>query len=98
MTIQTRSAAPPRETTSATLRRLMRENTRLNKLCEQNSGLTERYALLRSEGDHRIKNSLQIVASLLEIQARRALDASAQAALHTAAARILVVARIHDAL
>lgn len=98
MTIRTRSEASPRETSLATLRRLTRENTRLKQLCEQNSGWAERCALLRREGDHRIKNSLQIVASLLDIQSRRALDASAQAALHTAAARTLAVARIHDAL
>jgi two-component sensor histidine kinase len=98
MRIQTRRAATPRESSLVTLRRLIRENARLNRLCEKNSGIAERYALLRREGDHRIKNSLQIVASLLDIQARRAPDSSTHTALHTAAARILAVARIHDAL
>ena len=98
MRIQTRRAATPRESSLVTLRRLIRENARLNRLCERNSGIAERYALLRREGDHRIKNSLQVVASLLDIQARRAPDPSTHAALHTAAARILAVARIHDAL
>jgi two-component sensor histidine kinase len=98
MRIQTRRAATPRESSLVTLRRLVRENARLNRLCEHNSGIAERYALLRREGDHRIKNSLQVVASLLDVQARRAPDPSTQAALHTAAARILAVARIHDAL
>lgn len=98
MRMQPRGAATTHESSLVTLRRLMRENARLTRLCERNTGLAERYALLRREGDHRIKNSLQIVASLLDIQARRAPDSSTHAALHTAAARILAVARIHDAL
>ncbi|UPT62258.1 MAG: sensor histidine kinase [Hyphomonadaceae bacterium JAD_PAG50586_4] len=98
MRIQTRRAATPRESSLVTLRRLIRENARLNRLCENNSGIAERYALLRREGDHRIKNSLQVVASLLDVQARRAPDSSTHAALHAAAARVLAIARIHDAL
>lgn len=54
-------------------------------------------AMLR-EGNHRIKNSLQIVASLMRMQAGREATLSASQALRTASARILSVARMHDAL
>ncbi|MCR6645857.1 MAG: sensor histidine kinase [Terricaulis sp.] len=57
-----------------------------------------RYELLLREGDHRIKNSLQVVANLLSLQARRAPSADTRAALGAASARVMAVARIHDAL
>lgn len=50
------------------------------------------------EGDHRIKNSLQIVASLMTLQAARENSASIRDALNGAAARVRSVAGIHDAL
>lgn len=50
------------------------------------------------EGDHRIKNSLQLVASMMRLQARREPAGSARAALLAAAARVGSVAGIHDAL
>lgn len=56
-----------------------------------------RIALLR-EGDHRIKNSLQIVASLLEGQALQESFQTARDALRNASARIQAIAHIHDAL
>lgn len=81
-----------------TMRRLTMENARLNELCEQHKAIAERYELMLREGDHRIKNSLQVVASLLGMQARRADDATTRDVLHAAASRIQTVARIHDAL
>lgn len=57
-----------------------------------------RHAVLLREGDHRIKNSLQIVASLMNLQASRESTQSARDALQAAVGRILSVARIHDAL
>jgi two-component sensor histidine kinase len=53
---------------------------------------------LLQESDHRIKNSLQIVASLLRIQALREKSAAATKALEAAATRIQSIAEIHDAL
>ena len=50
------------------------------------------------EGDHRIKNGLQIVASLMTLQAAREESASVRDALNGAAARVRSVAGIHDAL
>jgi two-component sensor histidine kinase len=53
---------------------------------------------LLHEGDHRIKNSLQIVASLMRVQASREETAAAADALNAAATRVLSIAQIHDAL
>lgn len=88
-----RAYAPP-----ATMQRLLFENVRLRKLCARHDGVSARYELLLREGDHRIKNSLQVIASLLSLQARRAPTADTKAALQAAASRVLAVARIHDAL
>jgi len=92
------SDAPSIDSPQLTIRRLELENERLRDICEKSRDMAERYDLLLREGDHRIKNSLQVVASLLGMQARREANADVQVALRAAAARIVAVARIHDAL
>ncbi len=57
-----------------------------------------RHLVMLREGDHRIKNSLQLVASLMRLQAKRERSGPARAALSAAAARVSSVAGIHDAL
>lgn len=52
--------------------------------------------LMLKEVDHRIKNSLQIVASLLHLQAKTAGVAASQ--FHDAAARITAIAAVHEQL
>jgi two-component sensor histidine kinase len=52
--------------------------------------------LLMKEVDHRVKNSLQIVSSLLHLQARTAGAAASQ--FHSAAARITAIAAVHRQL
>jgi two-component sensor histidine kinase len=52
--------------------------------------------LLLKEVDHRIKNSLQIVSSLLHLQAKTAGASKAQ--FHNAAARISAIAAVHHQL
>jgi len=52
--------------------------------------------LLLKEIDHRIKNSLQIVSSLLHLQARTAGPAASK--FHDAAARITAIAAVHSQL
>jgi two-component sensor histidine kinase len=52
--------------------------------------------LLLKEVDHRIKDSLQIVSSLLHLQAKTA--GPAQSQFHNAAARIAAIAAVHQQL
>ena len=59
--------------------------------------LDEREILLR-EADHRIKNSLQLVVSLLSLQVRHAASAETIDALTNAIARVNAVAEAHLAL
>ena len=54
--------------------------------------------LLAREVDHRIKNSLTVIGSLLTLQEHGAKAPEAKAALKEAAARVLTVARIHEQL
>src|SRR6185369_1877874 len=52
--------------------------------------------LLLKEVDHRVKNSLQIVSSLLHLQAKTAGAAASQ--FHDAAARVAAIAAVHHQL
>jgi len=52
--------------------------------------------LLIKEADHRVKNSLQIVSSLLHMQAKTAGAAANQ--FHNAAARVAAIAAVHQQL
>jgi two-component sensor histidine kinase len=52
--------------------------------------------LLMKEVDHRVKNSLQIVSSLLHLQAKAAGPAAIQ--FHSAAARVAAIAAVHQQL
>ena len=54
--------------------------------------------LLQREADHRIKNSLQLVASVLRLQRGRVKDETAAALLDEAVARVSAVAGAHAAL
>ncbi|WP_043339625.1 PAS domain-containing protein [Belnapia moabensis] len=53
---------------------------------------------LAREADHRIKNSLQLVAALLRLQAGRVEEPAAREALEAATARVQAVAEAHRAL
>jgi two-component sensor histidine kinase len=78
--------------------RLVFENARLHRLCMEAAGMAAQHELMLREADHRIKNSLQVVASLLHLQARRETNGVVREALQAARARIQTVACIHDAL
>lgn len=88
----------PRPVGSYGVKALLAENARLRRLCAEAKELASRHELALREGDHRIKNSLQIVASLMGMQERRETSETARAALHAATARIQAIARMHDAL
>lgn len=53
---------------------------------------------LAREAEHRIKNSLQLVAALLRLQAGRVEESEARTALETATVRVQAVAEAHRAL
>ena len=61
------------------------------------AALAQKDALL-GEVNHRVKNSLQLVSSILAIGARGETDASAKAKLLSAADRVQSVAAVHSAL
>jgi len=54
--------------------------------------------LLGEEADHRLLNGLQLVASLLSVQARRTESAGAAAELNVAARRVASIANLHRRL
>lgn len=54
--------------------------------------------VLTREIDHRVKNSLQIVAAFLQMQGRAVADPAARQAFSETYARVMSVARVHDSL
>src|ERR1700753_109012 len=50
------------------------------------------------EVDHRVKNNLQMIASLIQLQARRTEDEAVRAALRTVLGRVGAVATVHRRL
>jgi two-component sensor histidine kinase len=66
-------------------------------LDEKERLLTDKDMLTR-EIDHRVKNSLQIVASFVQMQGRTTKDPAARAGFDETYGRIMSVARIHDSL
>ncbi|MCU0681818.1 MAG: PAS domain S-box protein [Polyangiaceae bacterium] len=61
------------------------------------ASLREKDVLLR-EVHHRVKNKLQLIASMLNLQARRATEPAVRAALHENRERIYAVALLHETL
>src|SRR6185295_13903015 len=58
----------------------------------------ERQGMLLKEIHHRVKNSLQLVASLLTLQAGEGADPELGRQLQDAAGRVLAIARAHERL
>ncbi len=75
----------------AALQALQESRDRLEQLAAQQ-------ALLLQEVNHRIANSLQLISSLIELQARKVVDADAKEALKRAAERVEAVALVHRRL
>jgi len=72
-----------------------RELMELNRLLGERSAQRE---VLLQEVHHRVKNNLQIIASLVSMQIRHVGDASARAALAECRARVESIALIHETL
>jgi len=64
----------------------------------KDSGPAKDPAALLHEIDHRVKNNLQLIASLILLQSRRAPDDSARAALKSVLERVTAVATVHRRL
>ena len=64
---------------------------------EHQKELLSKDAIIK-EINHRVKNNLQMVTSVLRLQSRRAKDPGVKEALRDAQARIGVIAAIHDSL
>ncbi len=65
---------------------------------DQFKALAEERALLLREVNHRVSNSLQLIASLLHFQGDISKNADVKAALKEANGRVLAVARVHRSL
>jgi two-component sensor histidine kinase len=66
-------------------------------LSQKDSELAAKDLMMR-EIDHRVRNSLNLVHSLMSFQMRRTADAAARSLLSEAANQVLVVARVHERL
>lgn len=75
--------------------RLYRQNSRKNQ--ELGKALSEKEVLLK-EIHHRVKNNLQVISSLLNLQAYRVKDAAALDALREGRARVQSMSLIHQSL
>jgi two-component sensor histidine kinase len=74
----------------------LNERQQLEKAKRELEEIGRQKDLLMKEVDHRVKNSLQIVSGLLQMQARTAGPAASQ--FHAAAARVAAIAAIHKQL
>lgn len=72
-----------------------RELIELNRLLGQR---TRQMEVLLQEVHHRVKNNLQVIASLVNMQARQVGDQAARAALADCRTRVLAIALIHEQL
>jgi two-component sensor histidine kinase len=66
------------------------------KAVDELSGALETARMLGQEIDHRVMNSLQLVSSMLQLQARQVEGSHAAEQLHVAALRVASVARVHQ--
>jgi two-component sensor histidine kinase len=71
---------------------------RAERLLAEKEELLARNDVLMREVDHRVKNSFQIVASVLHIQARQLPNGAAAQALEDARQRVAGIAAVHELL
>jgi PAS domain S-box-containing protein len=75
---------------------LRRSEAELRDTLKARDDLVAQKEILLGEVHHRIKNSLQIVCSILALDARMADEEAMQDRLHRAAARVMAVASVHE--
>lgn len=79
-------------------RRVAQRTASLSELLAEREGLLEQKDILIQEVNHRVKNSLQQVASLLHLQMRQLPDGLGRAALEDARGRVMSIGRVHEQL
>jgi two-component sensor histidine kinase len=78
--------------------RELNERQELEKAKRALEAQVQQKELLLKEVNHRVKNSLQIVSSILHLQVPHTLSTEAADALRSAAARVLAIAAVHERL
>ena len=78
--------------------RLREALAREDVLLRQKDELIQKQVVLREESDHRLLNGLQMIASLLSLQARASTNGEVASGLAAAADRIATIGRIHRRL
>ncbi|TPG52490.1 PAS domain S-box protein [Roseomonas nepalensis] len=94
-------ALPVRDPATGEITRWYGTCTEIEDLVAARAALAEALEVkeaLLAEVNHRVKNSLQLVSSLLSLQTNKARDPALRTALGEARARIGVVARLHQRL
>ena len=76
----------------------LQERRELEKAKHALEADVEQKELLLKEANHRVKNSLQIVSSILQLQVPYFANTEAAEAMRSAAARVLAIAAVHERL
>ena len=78
--------------------RLQESLAREDLLLRQRAEAVEHQELLRRESDHRLLNDIQMIVSLLSLQARRSTNPEVASQLANAAHRVATIERVHRRL
>ena len=78
--------------------RVQSRTAALQKTLEEREALLGEKTSLLKEVHHRVKNNLQMISSLLKIQARKIADSDARASFLDAQGRVRSIALLHDSL
>ena len=78
--------------------RLKQQEAELRNFAKQQALTIDEKTLLLQEVDHRVKNSLAVITSLLSMQSRAVESEEARDALHRASTRVHTIATVHEAL
>ena len=77
---------------------LEQKNTQLEAAIKEKANALEQNTLLMREMNHRVKNNLAIIQSLLSLQSNRDIDDASRMALQESEGRIRAVAHLHQLL
>ena len=77
---------------------LRNSEERVRSVLDEKETLLAQKDMLLKEVNHRVKNSLQLVASLLNLQGRQVEDAKSRQAFEDAVSRVGAIAQVHEQL